>query len=208
MNIAYIRVSSKDQNLDRQRMILEEHKIERWYEEKASGKDTEREELKNMLDFVREGDTVYIVSFDRLARSVADLLQITDFLKKKKVHLVSVKEKIDSSTPNGRLMLTVIGAIAEFERAIIRERQAEGIALAKERGIYAGRKPKKINQELFEECYQEWLKRRLTLVDLARKLDISRSTAYRLIAKRNAINKEMLKCNSKMIYHKKCKMIC
>lgn len=185
MNIAYIRVSSKDQNLDRQRMILEEHKIERWYEEKASGKDTEREELKNMLDFVREGDTVYIVSFDRLARSVADLLQITDFLKKKKVHLVSVKEKIDSSTPNGRLMLTVIGAIAEFERAIIRERQAEGIALAKERGIYAGRKPKKINQELFEECYQEWLKRRLTLVDLARKLDISRSTAYRLIAKRN-----------------------
>ena len=181
MNIAYIRVSSKDQNLDRQRMILEEHKIERWYEEKASGKDTERQELKNMLDFVREGDTVYIVSFDRLARSVADLLQITDFLKKKKVHLVSVKEKIDSSTPNGRLMLTVIGAIAEFERAIIRERQTEGIALAKERGVYAGRKPKEINKELFNEYYQQWRNRRLTLVDFAKRMGISRSTAYRLI---------------------------
>ena len=181
MNIAYIRVSSKDQNLDRQRMILEEHKIERWYEEKASGKNTERQELKNMLDFVREGDTVYIVSFDRLARSVADLLQITDYLKKKNVHLVSVKEKIDSSTPNGRLMLTVIGAIAEFERAIIRERQAEGIAIAKSKGIYAGRKPKDIDQELFNELYQEWCRRRITLVGLAKRLNISRSTAYRLV---------------------------
>ena len=184
MNVAYIRVSSKDQNLARQRAALEEYKIEKWFPDKASAKDTERPKLKEMLEFVREGDTVYIVSFDRLARSVADLLQLTDFLKKKKVHLVSVKEKIDSSTPNGRLMLTLIGAIAEFERSIIRERQAEGIALAKAKGIYAGRKHKKINQKLFEECYQEWLKRRLTLVDLAKKLDISRSTAYRLIHQR------------------------
>lgn len=184
MNVAYIRVSSKDQNLARQRAALEEYKIEKWFPNKASAKDTERPKLKEMLEFVREGDTVYIVSFDRLARSVADLLQLTDYLKKKNVHLVSVKERIDSSTTNGRLMLTVVGAIAEFERAIIRERQAEGIALAKAKGIYAGRKHKKINQELFEECYQEWLKRRLTLVDLAKKLDISRSTAYRLIHQR------------------------
>lgn len=184
MNVAYIRVSSKDQNLARQRAALEEYKIEKWFPDKASAKDTERPKLKEMLEFVREGDTVYIVSFDRLARSVADLLQLTDYLKKKNVHLVSVKERIDSSTTNGRLMLTVVGAIAEFERAIIRERQAEGIALAKAKGIYAGRKHKKINQELFEECYQEWLKRRLTLVDLAKKLDISRSTAYRLIHQR------------------------
>lgn len=181
MNIAYIRVSTKEQHLDRQRMALEEYKIERWYEEKQSGKDTERPRLQEMLDFVREGDTVYIVSFDRLARSVADLLQITDYLKKKKVHLVSVKEKIDSSTPNGRLMLTVIGAIAEFERAIIRERQAEGIAIAKAKGIYAGRKPKEYDKALFDECYRLWKDRKLTLVDLAKRLGASRSTAYRLI---------------------------
>ena len=184
MNIAYIRVSSKDQNLDRQRASLESYGIERWYEEKASGKDTERPRLQEMLDFVREGDTVYIVSFDRLARSVADLLQLTDYLQKKKVHLVSVKERIDSNTPNGRLMLTVIGAIAEFERAIIKERQAEGIALAKERGVYAGRKPKKIDEKLFDECYQLWKNRKLTLVDMAKKLGVSRSTAYRLIDQR------------------------
>lgn len=186
MNIAYIRVSTKEQHLDRQRMALEEYRIERWYEEQQSGKDTERPRLQEMLDFVREGDTVYIVSFDRLARSVADLLQITDYLKKKKVNLVSVKEKIDSSTPNGRLMLTVIGAIAEFERAIIRERQAEGIAIAKAKGIYAGRKPKEYDKVLFDECYRLWKDRKLTLVDLAKRLNVSRSTAYRLIEQKKA----------------------
>ena len=184
MNIAYIRVSSVDQNLDRQRMLLDEYRIEKWFEEKVSGKDMERPELKRMLEFVREGDTLYISEFSRLARSVLDLLSICDALKKKKVKLVSVKEKIDTNTAEGRMMVTVVGAIAEFERAIIRERQAEGIAIAKAKGIYAGRKPKQINQELFEECYQAWLKRRLTLVDLAKKVGVSRSTAYRLIAER------------------------
>ena len=181
MNVAYIRVSTKDQHLDRQRKILDGYGIEKWFDEKVSGKNTDRPKLKLMLDFVREGDTVYVCSFDRLARSVVDLLDICDMLGRKNVQLVSVKEHIDTSTPNGRLMLTVIGAIAEFERAIIRERQEEGIAIAKAKGVYAGRKPKEINKELFEEYYKQWRNRKMTLVDLAKMLKISRSTAYRLI---------------------------
>ena len=189
MNVAYIRVSSKDQNLDRQRKILDGYGIEKWYEEKVSGKNTDRPKLKLMLDFVREGDTVYVCSFDRLSRSVLDLLDICDKLGKKNVQLVSVKERIDTSTPNGRLMLTVVGAIAEFERAIIRERQEEGIAIAKAKGVYAGRKPKEVNKELFEEYYRQWRNRRLTMVELAKRLQISRSTAYRLIKKHEILSK-------------------
>ena len=181
MRVAYIRVSSVDQNLDRQRLELDECKIEKWFEEKASGKDTERPELKRMLEFLREGDTLYISDFSRLARSVVDLLRICDELNRKNVKLVSMKEKIDTNTTEGRLMLTVIGAIAEFERAIIRERQTEGIAIAKAKGRYAGRKPMKINQDLFDECYRPWRERKMTLVDFAKHLNISRSTAYRLI---------------------------
>jgi DNA invertase Pin-like site-specific DNA recombinase len=181
MNVAYIRVSSKDQHLDRQQKMLSDYGIEKWFPEKVSGKNTDRPELKLMLDFVREGDTVYVCSFDRLARSVVDLLDICDNLGRKNVQLVSVKERIDTSTPNGRLMLTVIGAIAEFERAIIRERQEEGIAIAKAKGVYAGRKPKEINKELFEEYYKQWHNRKMTMVELAKMLQISRSTAYRLI---------------------------
>lgn len=184
MRVAYIRVSSVDQNLDRQRLELDECKIEKWFEEKASGKDTERPELKRMLEFLREGDTLYISDFSRLARSVVDLLRICDELNRKNVKLVSMKEKIDTNTNEGRLMLTVIGAIAEFERSIIRERQAEGIAIAKLKGRYAGRKPMKINQDCFDECYRLWRERKMTLVDLAKRLNISRSTAYRLIKQR------------------------
>ena len=184
MRVAYIRVSSVDQNLDRQRLELDENKIEKWFEEKASGKDTERPELKRMLEFLREGDTLYITDFSRLARSVVDLLKICDELNRKNVKLVSMKEKIDTNTNEGRLMLTVIGAIAEFERAIIRERQAEGIAIAKAKGRYAGRKPMKINQDFFDECYRLWKNRKMTLVDLAKRLNVSRSTAYRLIKQR------------------------
>lgn len=184
MRVAYIRVSSVDQNLDRQRLELDENKIEKWFEEKASGKDTERPELKRMLEFLREGDTLYISDFSRLARSVVDLLKICDELNRKNVKLVSMKEKINTNTNEGRLMLTVIGAIAEFERAIIRERQAEGIAIAKAKGRYAGRKPMKINQDFFNECYRLWKNRKMTLVDLAKRLNVSRSTAYRLIKQR------------------------
>ena len=111
MKIAYVRVSTVEQNEARQTEALEKYGIEKWFVEKVSAKDTNRPELQEMLDYVREGDTVYIHDFSRLARSTKDLLDILDQLKAKKVHLVSNKENLDSSTPSGKLMITVIAAI-------------------------------------------------------------------------------------------------
>lgn len=111
MNIAYVRVSTVDQNEARQIESLEKYGIERWYTEKISGKDANRPNIQEMLEYVPEGDTVHIHDLSRLARSTADLLVIVDLLNKKGVHLVSNKENIDSSTPTGKLMLTMIGAI-------------------------------------------------------------------------------------------------
>ena len=139
MKVAYVRVSTVEQNQARQIEALEKFNIEKWYIEKVSGKDTKREQLQLMLDFVREGDEIYVMDFSRLSRSVQDLLDIVEMLNDKKVKLVSLKENLDTSTPTGKLMLTVIGAIAEFERMNILERQREGIAIAKKEGKYKGR---------------------------------------------------------------------
>lgn len=180
MKIGYIRVSSLDQNLDRQKAALDEYKIEKWYSEKASGKNTaDRPVLNEMLDFVREGDIVYVMDFSRLARSVVDLLQIEKRLRDKKVKLVTIKEHVDTATPEGRLMMTVVGAIAEFERTMIRERQAEGIAIARQKGKYAGRK--RIVIPDFQVWYEKYKKREITVVQMAEQLKISRATAFRLI---------------------------
>ncbi len=138
MRVAYVRVSTEEQNEARQIQGLKKHDMEKWFTEKVSGKNTNRPQLQAMLDFVRDGDTVYIHDFSRLARSTKDLLDIVEKLNSKGVSLVSNKESIDSSTPTGKLMLTMIGAIAEFERTNLLERQREGIAIAKQNGIYKG----------------------------------------------------------------------
>lgn len=147
MNVGYVRVSSLDQNEERQIEGLKKYQIDKWFTEKISGKNMNRPKLKEMLDYVREGDTVYIHDFSRLARSTKDLLDIVEFLNKKGVHLVSNKENIDSSTPSGKLMLTVVGAIYEFERTNLLERQREGIEIAKREGKYKGRKKIEVNKE-------------------------------------------------------------
>ena len=126
MQIAYIRVSSIDQNEQRQIEAMQRYNIEKWFIEKVSGKDTNRPKLKEMLDFAREGDTIHIHDFSRLARSTKDLLDIVELLNSKGITLISNKENIDSSTPTGKLMLTMIGAINEFERTNLLERQKEG----------------------------------------------------------------------------------
>ena len=131
MKIAYVRVSTVEQNESRQIEALEKYGIEKWFTEKVSAKDTNRPKLKEMLEFAREGDTIYIHDFSRLARSTKDLLEIVETLKAKGIHLVSNKENIDTSTPTGKLMLTMIAAINEFERSNLLERQREGIAIAK-----------------------------------------------------------------------------
>lgn len=137
--VAYIRVSSKDQNVGRQHQALSSYKIDRFFEEKISGKDMNRPKLKEMMDWVREGDTVYVESFSRLARDMLDLLKIIDVLSKKKVGFISLKESIDTTTPAGRLQLGVFAAIYQFERECSKERQREGIdlALAEGRSIWS-----------------------------------------------------------------------
>ncbi len=179
MNIAYIRVSSIDQNEQRQIEAMKQYSIEKWFIEKVSAKDTNRPKLQEMLDFAREGDTIHIHDFSRLARSTKDLLDIVEHLQKKGIHLVSNKENIDTSTPTGKLMLTLIGAIAEFERQNLLDRQREGIAIAKREGKYKGGKKKIVPH--FEEHYERYMRRKTTKAALARELHISRPTLDRLI---------------------------
>lgn len=180
MKVAYVRVSTIDQNEARQVEALKTHDIEKWFCEKISGKDTHRPKLQEMLDYVREGDTVYIHDFSRLARSTRDLLEIVEQLNNKGVTLVSNKESIDTSTPTGKLMLTMIGAIAEFERANLLERQREGIAIAKHDGKYKGRKSIRIPN--FEKYYERYMKREISKSGIAKELGISRPTVDKLIA--------------------------
>lgn len=181
MKVGYVRVSSVSQNEERQLAQMKEKGIERIFSEKVSGKNiTDRKVLQNMLEFVREGDTVYIHDFSRIARSVKDLLSIVDYLKQKGVALVSFKENIDSSTSTGKLMLTMIGAINEFERENILERQQEGIALAKLNGKYKGRKPIPF-PENWEYIYNKWKNREITGVEAQKVLKLKHSTFYKFI---------------------------
>lgn len=181
MRIGYVRVSTVEQNSARQLEKLKNHDIEKIYEEKVSGKDTKREQLQLMLDFVREGDEIYVCDFSRLSRSVRDLLDIVDLLNKKNVKLVSLKENLDTSTATGKLMLTMIGAIAEFERVNTLERQREGIAIAKREGKYKGRKA--LDLDNWDEVYSAWKNEEITAVAAAQLLGINRGTFYNRIKK-------------------------
>lgn len=141
MKIGYVRVSTMEQHEERQKVELtEKAQVEKIFLDKLSGKYTNRPQLQAMLEFAREGDTVYVSEFSRLARSTKDLLDIVQRLKEKQVQVISLKESFDTSTPAGELAMTMFAAIATFERKIMLERQREGIALAKAQGKYRGRK--------------------------------------------------------------------
>lgn len=187
MKVAYVRVSTVEQNEARQIEALEKHGIEKWFTEKVSGKDTNRPQLQAMLDYVREGDTVYIHDFSRLARSTKDLLEIVETLNSKGVNLISNKENVDSSTPTGKLMLTMIGAIAEFERQNLLERQREGIEIAKREGKFKGGQVKKINNEQLESLYQAYKSREITKKEMAERLGVSRPTLDKLLKDKGLI---------------------
>ena len=179
MNIAYIRVSTVEQNEGRQIEALKKHNIDKWFTEKVSAKDTNRPQLNNMLEFAREGDTIYIHDLSRLARSTKDLLEIVEQLQAKGIHLVSNKESIDTSTATGKLMITMIGAINEFERANLLERQKEGIAIAKAKGKFKGRK--KIGfPSNWEEVYPKYKTREITANKAMELLNLKRNTFYKL----------------------------
>lgn len=179
MHIAYVRVSTQEQNEARQMEALETHGIDKWFKEKISGKDTERPQFQAMMEFAREGDTIFIHDFSRMARSTKDLLDIVDHLATKNVHLSSNKESIDTSTPTGKLMLTMIAAINEFERTNLLERQREGIAIAKRQGKYKGRK--EIAVADFSTHYARYMSREVSKSQLAKQLGISRPTLDKLI---------------------------
>jgi len=184
--IGYIRVSAIDQNIESQKAILGTLGIDKYFEEKVSGKNaTDRHELQNMLEYVREGDTIYIKDLSRLARNTKDLLDIVEYLDNKGVALKSLKESIDTSTNFGKLMITFLGAIYEFERANLLERQRDGIAVAKKLGKYKGRK--KVEKPAnFKEIYQKWLNRQITSVLAIRELKISEYAFYKFVKEENA----------------------
>jgi DNA invertase Pin-like site-specific DNA recombinase len=177
--IGYIRVSSFDQNPERQ---LEQVQVARIFTDKASGKDIHRPQLESLLAFVRQGDTVVVHSMDRLARNLDDLRRVVQGLTKRGARIEFLKEHLvftGEDSPMANLMLSVMGAFAEFERALIRERQREGIALARQRGAYRGRK-RSLNHEQVAE-----MKRRIeageSKAKVARDFGISRETVYQYL---------------------------
>lgn len=177
-NIAYVRVSTVEQNEARQIEALENYNIDKWFVEKASGKDTNRPKLQEMLEYIREDDTVYVQEFSRLGRSTSDLLSVVQQIEKTGAKFVSLKESFDTSTPAGRLQMTMLAAISEFERAMILERQREGIAIAKREGKYKGRKA--ISVPNISDYYQKYMTRQGTKTSIAAELGISRTTLDKL----------------------------
>lgn len=183
MKIGYVRCSTKDQNPERQEVLMEKLGVEKVYIDMCSGKDMKRPQLQAMLDFMREGDTIIVESFSRLARSTKDLLEITDTMTKKGVEFISQKETIDTKTPAGRMLLTILASISQFERECIRERQQEGIELKKARGEYKGRVPIKIEDAAFESQYKSWRAGIITAKAAMVALNLKPNTFYRRVSK-------------------------
>lgn len=175
--IKYIRVSTQEQNTARQETDKEQ--FDKVYIEKASGKNTDRPQLAAMLDYVREGDTVVVESYSRIARNTKDLLEIIDRLNKKGVAFISQKEQIDTSTPAGRLMLTIFAGLAQFERECLLERQAEGIAIAKAEGKM-GRPSIEPGKE-FADIVKRWKAGEMTAVEAMKAAGMTKTTFYKKV---------------------------
>lgn len=186
----YIRVSSKEQNLARQQVEMQKLNLAYIFEEKASGKNVDRPELQKMLSILSEGDTVVVLSIDRLARNTKDLLELVDLFKKKGINFISLKENIDTSTPTGMFIITILGALSELEREYIRERQRQGIAIAKTQKKYKGRRERKIPN--FEEMTKRVRSGNMSVEEASKLLCISRSTYYRKLKKLEAIDNEVI----------------
>ena len=186
----YIRVSSKEQNLARQQVEMQKLNLAYIFEEKASGKNVDRPELQKMLSILSEGDTVVVLSIDRLARNTKDLLELVDLFKKKGINFISLKENIDTSTPTGMFIITILGALSELEREYIRERQRQGIAIAKTQKKYKGRKERKIPN--FEEMTKRVRSGNMSVEEASKLLCISRSTYYRRLKKLEELDNEVI----------------
>lgn len=178
MKIGYIRVSTLEQNLDRQKLQLNEYGVDKIFQDQASGKDFDRPGFTSMNKFVREGDTIVVSDWSRLGRSTIEVINIIDDFKLRGIRLISIKENIDTNTSQGKFMLTVIAAFNEMERELIKERQHEGIQIAKTKGVYKGRqkidKPKN-----FDQVYDDLKNRKISLNQALALTGLKRSTFYK-----------------------------
>ena len=179
MKIGYVRVSTQEQNTIRQELLMESLGADEVYIDRMSGKSTDRPELKKLMEYVRRGDTVIVESISRFARNTRDLLELVERLTAKGAEFVSRKEAIDTTTPSGKFMLTIFGAVAELEREYILQRQQEGIAIAKANGVYKGRKP--IQRPEFPQVVELWREGKITAVEAMRRLDMKPRTFYRRV---------------------------
>lgn len=179
--VAYIRCSTQHQRTDRQEIQMP-NDIDKTFIEKVSGKSVEeREQLKACMAYLREGDTLYVESISRFARNTKDLLTMVEDLNSRGIAFVSLKEKIDTQTPQGKFVLTIWGAMAEMEREQILERQREGIELAKQRGAYKGRQPIKVDEKKFEKTVKMWKDGEITAVEAMKRLELKPNTFYRRV---------------------------
>jgi len=181
MKAGYIRVSTVEQNEARQEVLMDQLGVDRVFIDKISGKNTNRPALQEMLGFLRKDDVLVVESYSRLARSTADLLKIVDELGEKGIGFVSHKENIDTTTPQGRLMMTIFAGIYEFERECMLQRQKEGIAIAKAEGKYKGRKAIEVDQDKFKIVYTDWKDGRIKAVEAMDKLNLTKPTFYRKV---------------------------
>lgn len=179
MKIGYIRVSTQEQNTMRQEVLMRSLGVDEVYVDHMSGKNVNRPELQKMIEYVRKGDIVIVESISRFARNTRDLLELVEQLTAKGVEFVSRKEAIDTTTPTGKFMLTVFGAVAELEREYILQRQREGIAIAKAQGKYRGRKPIQVPE--FEHVTSKWKSGTITAAEAMRTLHMTKTTFYRRV---------------------------
>lgn len=179
--IGYIRVSTAEQETARQEELMKVLGVEKVFMEKLSGKDTNRPAFQQMMDYLREGDELYVESISRLSRSIRDLLKTIDSLNAKGVKFISQKESIDTSTPQGRFMLSVFAALSELEREQTLQRQREGIEIAKANGKYKGRQPIKIDEVKFEKLYHLWKRNEITAVEFQKRIGLKPNTFYRRV---------------------------
>ena len=210
MIIMYQRISNHQQNLASQEELKEKYKVEKVYTDDCTTKDNNRPELERMLDFLREGDVVVIESINRLAFNVKDLLSIVEKIKEKGVRFISIKENIDTSTDTGKFCLDLFESLSELEKEAIKEKQAEGIALAKERGVYKGRTPMEIDENKFKTMCEEWKAGKRTATSIQKEFDITGTTFYRWIKEYgfSVIDEELYnKCLDYAIKHGKISRI-
>lgn len=189
MKVGYIRVSTEEQNTIRQENTMAELGVEKLFMDKLSGKNANRPQLLEMMKFVREGDTVVVSDISRFARNTRDLLALVDELHSKGVEFVSQKEKMDTSTPAGKFMLTVFAAMAQLERETILQRQREGIEARKKAGKYKGQGLIIPDPKAFETEYALWKEGKLTAKAAMAHLGLKPNTFYRRVKEYEAKKK-------------------